>query len=99
MKERIKMVRPDFCKWNQTAEEVLKLATEAKHPRSREIYLALYLIGVRQSSATQYAKAIGREDETVMGWVHTYNAVGPEGVAYQHSGGRPPFLPQTRKCA
>jgi hypothetical protein len=28
----------------------------------------------------------------VMNWIHRYNAKGPEGIPYQHSGGRPPFL-------
>jgi hypothetical protein len=88
------MVRPDFAKWNQTAQDLLRLATEAEHARSRERYLALYMIGTEQSNATQWAQTIGRNDETVLGWVHQYNAQGPEGVAYRPSGGRTPFLPR-----
>lgn len=91
------MLRPDFAKWNQTPDEVLRLAREAEHPRSQERYMALYAIGTKQSNATQWAKATGRENETVMGWVHRYNAKGVEAVTYQHSGGCPPFLPRKQK--
>lgn len=91
------MLRPNFAKWNQTADDMLRLSREAKHPRSRERYLALYAIGTNQATATQWAKATGREDETVMGWVHRYNADGPAAVTYRHSGGRPPFLPRTQE--
>ncbi len=91
------MVRPDFSKWNQTADDLLRLSREAKHPRSQERYLALYAIGSGQSNASQWAKATGRENETVMGWVHHYNASGPEAVAYRHSGGCPPFLAKLQK--
>ena len=92
------MLQPDFSKWNQTADDLFQLSREAAHPRSRERYLALYAIGTKQSNATQWAKATGRENapwgHPVMGWIHVYNAQGPEAVAYQHSGGCPPFLPR-----
>jgi hypothetical protein len=91
------VLRPDFAKWNQTADDVLRLSREAEHPRSRERYLALYAIGTKQSNATQWAKATGRENETVLGWIHGYNADGPVAVAYRHSGGRTPFLPKMQK--
>lgn len=91
------MLRPDYTKWNQTLEELLQLSLEANHPRSRERYLALYMIGSGQMNATQWAAESGRENQTVMGWVHCYNAAGPAGVAYQHSGGRTPFLPKMSK--
>ena len=91
------MLRPECAKWKQDPEELLKLSMEARHPRDRERYLALYMISTRQSNATQWAKQIGCENQTVMGWVHRYNREGPAGVAYQHSGGRPPFLPKTSK--
>jgi transposase len=91
------MLRPDFSKWNQTAADLLRLSREAAHPRSRERYLALYAIGSGQSNATQWAKATGRENETVMDWIHAYNAGGAAAVAYRHSGGRPPFLTKRQK--
>jgi len=48
----------------------------------------LYAIGTQQSSATQWAKATGRENETILGWIHRYNQGGPATVVYRHSGGR-----------
>ena len=96
-REEKPVLRPDFAKWNQSADELLKLAREAAHPRSQERYRALYAIGTQQSNATQWAKATGRDNETVMGWVHLYNAQGLEAVAYQQHGGCPPFLPKTQK--
>lgn len=91
------MLRPEYSKWNQEVEDLLRLSTESAHPRDRERYLALYMIGTCQSNATKWAKEIGRENRTVMGWVHLYNSHGPEGIAYRHSGGRSPFLPKMRK--
>ncbi len=91
------MLRLDSAKWDQKPEDLLQLSMEADNQRSRERYLALYMIGTGQSNATQWAAQIGRENQTVLGWVHLYNVTGPEGVAYQHSGGRPPFLPKVSK--
>lgn len=93
------MVRPDFAKWHQTPEDVLRLVREAEHPRNRERYMALYAIGTKASNATQWAKATGRENETILGWIHLYNADGPDAVAYRHSGGRTPFLPRRRRLS
>ncbi len=92
------MVRPDFTKWNQTADDVLRLAREVDHPRSRERYMALYAIGSKQSNANLWAKATGRENETILGWIHQYNDGGPAAVAYQHSGGRPSLFAQEAKA-
>jgi hypothetical protein len=86
------MLRPDFNKWGQTAEDLRQLSIHAEHARSRERFQALYYIGIGQTNATQWAKQIQRDDQTVMGWIHTYNAAGPEAVLYRHTGGRPPFL-------
>lgn len=81
------MVRPDFEKWKESAGEMLRLAVEAKTERERERYLALYKVGSQEANASQWAKIIGRSDETVLAWIHRYNAGGRAGVAYRHSGG------------
>lgn len=91
------MLRPDFVKWNQSAEEMLRLSTEAAHPRTRERCLALYMIGSEQSNATQWAGVIERQNVTVQGWVHAYNEAGMEGIRYRHTGGRPPLFAQQRR--
>jgi transposase len=89
------VIRPDFAKWQQTAEAILRLSVESSHARSRERYLALYMVGSGQSNATQWAQAIGRENATVQNWIHQYNQDGPASLAYQPSGGVPPFFAKT----
>jgi len=86
------MLRPDFNKWGQTAEDMRQLSIQATHPRSRERYQALYWIGTSQTNATQWAQQIGRDDQTVMGWIHLYNAAGPDALLYKRTGGHSPFL-------
>jgi hypothetical protein len=86
------MIRPDFAKWGQTLGELRQLATEAEHPRTRERFLALFMIASGQSNATLWAEEIDRCDECVMGWIHKYNARGPEAMTYRRTGGCAPFL-------
>lgn len=91
------MIRPDCGKWGQTLADLRRLAVEADHARSRERFLALYMIGSQQVTATKWAQQIGRKNQTVMDWVHQYNRAGVAGVMYQHSGGRTPLLPRRSK--
>jgi transposase len=93
------MVRPDFAKWGQSPEEMRRLAIEADHPRSRERFHSLYMIGSGQKSATQWATETQRQPRTVLNWVHLYNEQGPDGLFYQASGGRSPFLANRSKSA
>jgi hypothetical protein len=86
------MVRPDFVKWGQSPPEILKLSLEAEHKRTRERFQALYMIGTGQVNASQWAHQTGRQNVTIMNWVHSYNAQGPAGLVYGHSGGRVPLL-------
>ena len=86
------MLRPDFAKWNQSAEEMRRLSIEAEHPRTRERCLALYMIGTKQRNATQWSQDIGRDHMTVHRWIHRYNEQGMAGITYRHTGGATPFL-------
>ena len=86
------MVRPELAKWGQTVGDLRQAAVEAAHARTRERFQALYLIGSEQTNATLWAVVIGRNDETVMRWVHTYNEGGPAALHYQRTGGCSPFL-------
>ena len=86
------MVRPELVKWGQSVSDLRRLSTEAEHARTRERFLALYMIASEQSSATAWAKEIGRTKETVLGWIHAYNRAGPEALTYRRTGGRSPFL-------
>lgn len=91
------MVRPEFEKWNQTLADLRDLSVAAAHPRTRERFLALYMIGSRQTNATQWAAEIGRSDETVLSWVHKYNAAGPAALTYRRTGGRRPLFRQSKE--
>lgn len=93
------MIRPNCAKWNQTPNDLRILAIEAAHPRTRERFLALYQIAVGHANATQWARQIGRNDESVMNWVHTYNEHGPASLTYRRSGGSAPFLDQPKRNA
>ena len=91
------MVRVEAAKWGQTVEDLRRASVEAAHPRTRERFQALYLIASGRLNATTCAAHIGREDETVLGWVHRYNARGPNSLNYRRSGGRAPLLPRNRR--
>jgi hypothetical protein len=91
------MIRPDFAKWGQTPAEIYQLSLKAAHARTRERFAALYMIGTQQINATAWAQQIGRRNQTVMGWVHTYNQQGPESLYYQRTGGRAPFFARHKK--
>ncbi len=91
------MIRPDFEKWGQKAEAIRELSIEAEHKRSRERFQALYMIGSYQENASQWAKKINRQKQTVLEWVHRYNKQGPESIIYQHSGGQQPKLSEDEK--
>src|SRR4029079_4926191 len=90
------MVRVELAKWGQTLEDQRRASLEAPHARSRERFQALYLIASGQFNATSCAAHIGRQDETVLGWVHRYNEQGPDALAYRTSGGRAPLLRRRR---
>lgn len=93
----ITLIRPNFAKWQQTVDDILRLSLEADHRRSRERFQALYMIGSGQSNATQWAEQLGRKNQTVMNWVHKYNAEGPDSLHYRRTGGSLPLLPSQRK--
>lgn len=91
------MIRPDFTKWGQSPADIYQLSLKAAHVRSRERFQALYMIGTQQVNATDWAKQIGRRNQTVMGWVHQYNEQGPASLHYQRTGGRTPLFASHRK--
>lgn len=90
------MIQVEMAKWQQTAADLRRAALYETHPRGRERFQALYLIASGQFNATTCAAHIGRQDETVLRWVHLYNQHGPDALAYRHTGGRSPLLPSNR---
>ena len=86
------MVRVEMAKWGQTLEDLRRAAVQTAHRRSRERFQALYLIASGRFNATTCAAHIGRQDETVLDWIHRYNAQGPDALTYRRTGGRAPLL-------
>lgn len=84
------MLKVQWETWQQTPETLRELALQAQHPRTRERLLALYEIA-HGESATQVAYRSDRNPQTVMEWVHRYNAHGPEALTYRRSGGHSPL--------
>ena len=85
------MLRVDTERWQQTAEQLREQGIRAEHPRSRERFLGLYEIA-KGKSASRVGRESGRNPQTVMEWVHRYNAEGSEALLYRHSGGQRPLL-------
>ena len=90
------MLSVDHARWDQTPEDLRRLAVSAPHPRTRERFLVLYDITQQSRGVTRVAARTGRHPQTVMGWLHAYTAHGPEALVYRRTGGRPPFAPAPR---
>ena len=90
------MLRVEYAHWGQSPEDLRRLAMSAPHARTRERALALYDIA-QGSCATRVAARTGRHPQTVMGWVHAYNAQGPDALGFRRTGGRPPFALRLRR--
>ena len=86
------MIRVEMQKWGQSLEDLRRLALQAGHPRTRERFLALSLIADGTHNATTWADHFGRQDETVLRWLHTYNTEGPDALTYRRTGGPAPLL-------
>lgn len=90
------MVRIELAKWGQTIDDLRVASVCASHRRTRERFLALYLIASGRFNATTCAAHLGRQDETVLGWVHRYNERGPDALSYRRTGGRAPLFSRRR---
>lgn len=66
-------------KWGEGSESLLRRAIEASHPRVRERFMALSMIASGQSGM-EVAQQLGRNRNTIAGWVHLFNERGPAGL-------------------
>jgi hypothetical protein len=88
------VIRVEDARWGQSPRDLRCLAVSAPHARTRERALALFEIA-QGRCATRLAERTGRHPQTVMGWVHAYNAQGPDALAFRRTGGRRPFFART----
>ena len=89
------MVRITPERWEQTPDDLRRLAVDAPQARTRERFFALFQM-TQGWSALQWAAEIGRKHATVLAWAHTYNEHGPEVVAFRHTGGWRPLGPRSQ---
>jgi hypothetical protein len=87
------MLTVDYSRWGHDLDILRVLGLNAEHPRTRERFLALYDLG-GDKNASQVGRETGRNPQPVREWVHRYHTVGPAALGYQHTAGRPPFLPR-----
>src|SRR3954470_313157 len=85
------VIRVDYARWSQTPEGLRSLALSAPDARTRERALALFEI-TQGRCATRVAARTGRHPQTVLAWVHAYNAHGRNALAFRRTGGRRPFF-------
>jgi len=88
------MIQVELAKWRQTLEDLRLASLPEAHRRSRERFQALSSIASGRFPATTWAAHSGRQDETVLRWVHRYNRHGPDALASRHTGGRSPPVPE-----
>ena len=86
------MVRPDMEKWGQTLADLRVLSVEAKDARSRERFLALYMIADKQTSACAWARTTRRTKETVLQMGTCLQSVGAGGRVLSSYGWTSPFF-------
>jgi transposase len=91
------MLRPDVAKWDQSVEDLQRLAIRAQHARTRERFYALHRMASAELPATAVANELGRDPRCVMRWVNSYNHAGPGTLEYQRTGGRPPLFVQRER--
>ena len=90
------MIRVEYARWGQSPQDLRSLALRAPHARTRERARALFEI-TQGRCATRLAERTGRHPQTVMGWVHSYNAQGPDALVFRRTGGRRPLFARAAK--
>jgi hypothetical protein len=90
------MIRVEMAKWGQGLDDLRRASVLAPHRRTRERFRALYLIASGRFNATTCAARVGRQDDTVLGWVHRYDEGGPDALTYRRTGGSAPLFSPRR---
>jgi transposase len=78
-----------FERWQLDTRQVRERRYRAPTPRERERWHALRLVA-RGWSAAEVAEALERDPHTIGQWVARFRRAGPDGVAFEQTGGAPP---------
>jgi len=87
--ETMGTVPATLARWQLDSTRVRERIYRAASPRERERWHALWL-WTQGWLATQIADALGRDAHTIGGWIESFRRQGPDGVAFQQTGGSPP---------
>jgi transposase len=76
-------------RWQLGAKAVRERLYRAPTPRERERWHAVWLLA-RARTAAQVAEAPERDAHTIGDWVEELRQNGPQGLAFEPTGGSPP---------
>jgi hypothetical protein len=84
--------------WQLDAKAVRQRMYSAPTPRERERWHAVWLLA-RGWSAAQVAEALERDAHTIGDWVEDLRQQGPQGLAFEQTGGSPPPSPRRNRLS
>ncbi len=76
--------------WNLDLDHVRRQMYRAPTPRERERWHALWL-AAQGWSAAHIAETLDRNPHTIGGWLTNFHQYGPASLAFEQTGGSPPF--------
>src|SRR5438552_495399 len=82
--------------WNLDVGQIRQRMYDAPHPRERERWHALWLLG-QGWTQVQIAQALEHDAHTIGTWVETFRQQGPAGLQFTAHGGAPPSSTRTSK--
>ena len=85
-----------LTQWQMDAKAIRDRIYRATTPRERERWHALWLLSLGWPAA-RVAEAMGRDAHTIGQWLERFRQSGPEAMAFEQSGGPPPFLTRQHK--
>jgi transposase len=83
-------------RWQLDVKAVRQCMYSAPTPRERERWHAVWLLA-RGWSAAQVAEALERDAHTIGDWVEDLRQKGPQGLAFEQTGGSPPPSPRRNR--
>jgi len=76
-------------RWQMDVKQVRERVYRAPTPRERERWHAIWLLA-SDWSVEQVARALDRDERTIVDWGAEFEHRGPAGMAFEQTGGAPP---------